>query len=356
MRIRNSSRVGFAFLSPSPGSSFARYPSVEKPEEAKQYYYRYPENEDMRRGGGELRGSLQEGETEGEVHRRKNQMLTLRGLEDRSTFDASESKRSLGITNGGGGVPANIIEQALHGKEKEERLAAAGERSTKRRRETNTKNSGAQISQGNARWMEREAVNIPLKKRKAISYGNGETEAILMEKGTNTDSKKRKIPRNKRVREEEAKESEEAAANGTGASTGAKKQDRSRNISKGSTVEGSRCSRINGRGWRCCQQTLVGYSLCEHHLGKGRLRSMSAVRGRATHLGGCVVVDRGDAKPEDQNELRKKKRRKLGIVKARSISSLLMDETADTTPNPSNNQLLLPFNRNIPSSFASTTS
>ncbi|XP_062112187.1 uncharacterized protein LOC133823434 isoform X2 [Humulus lupulus] len=49
----------------------------------------------------------------------------------------------------------------------------------------------------------------------------------------------------------------------------------------GAVVEGSRCSRVNGRGWRCCQQTLVGYSLCEHHLGKGRLRSMTSVRSRS---------------------------------------------------------------------------
>ncbi|KAF7086043.1 hypothetical protein CFC21_089399 [Triticum aestivum] len=35
-------------------------------------------------------------------------------------------------------------------------------------------------------------------------------------------------------------------------------------------MEGSRCSRVNGLGWRCSQPTLVGYSLCEHHLGKGR--------------------------------------------------------------------------------------
>uniref|UniRef100_A0ACD5YU34 Uncharacterized protein n=1 Tax=Avena sativa TaxID=4498 RepID=A0ACD5YU34_AVESA len=41
-------------------------------------------------------------------------------------------------------------------------------------------------------------------------------------------------------------------------------------------LEGSRCSRVNGRGWRCSQPTLVGYSLCEHHLGKGRLQSHSA--------------------------------------------------------------------------------
>ncbi|XP_059646414.1 uncharacterized protein LOC132293061 [Cornus florida] len=27
----------------------------------------------------------------------------------------------------------------------------------------------------------------------------------------------------------------------------------------------SRCIRTNGRGWRCCQPSVVGYSLCEHH-------------------------------------------------------------------------------------------
>uniref|UniRef100_A0ACD5YP12 Uncharacterized protein n=1 Tax=Avena sativa TaxID=4498 RepID=A0ACD5YP12_AVESA len=43
-------------------------------------------------------------------------------------------------------------------------------------------------------------------------------------------------------------------------------------------LEGSRCSRVNGRGWRCSQPTLVGYSLCEHHLGKGR-QSRSANSG-----------------------------------------------------------------------------
>ncbi|KAL0322032.1 UNVERIFIED_CONTAM: hypothetical protein Scaly_2499600 [Sesamum calycinum] len=43
-------------------------------------------------------------------------------------------------------------------------------------------------------------------------------------------------------------------------------------------MEGSRCSRVNGRGWRCCQPTLVGYSLCEHHLGKGRLMKHANVR------------------------------------------------------------------------------
>nr|ABK22039.1 unknown [Picea sitchensis] len=38
---------------------------------------------------------------------------------------------------------------------------------------------------------------------------------------------------------------------------------------------GSQCRRRNGRGWRCSQRTLVGYSLCEHHLGKGRIKSIN---------------------------------------------------------------------------------
>eukprot|EP01018_Ginkgo_biloba_P005978 Gb_06018 [translate_table: standard] len=38
---------------------------------------------------------------------------------------------------------------------------------------------------------------------------------------------------------------------------------------------GLQCRRMNGRGWRCSQPTLVGYALCEHHLGKGRLMSIN---------------------------------------------------------------------------------
>ncbi|XP_010917268.1 uncharacterized protein [Elaeis guineensis] len=129
-------------------------------------------------------------------------------------------------------------------------------------------------------------------------------------------------------------------------------------------MEGSRCSRVNGRGWRCSQQTLVGYSLCEHHLGKGRLRSMSSVRGqgsgnkpkKSTEGGGDGVLplsfttqedeknarDKqplgGDNEAEDMEEKQeKKKRKKIGMVKARTISSLL-DETNHSvplTPSPS---------------------
>lgn len=123
-------------------------------------------------------------------------------------------------------------------------------------------------------------------------------------------------------------------------------------------MEGSRCSRVNGRGWRCSQQTLVGYSLCEHHLGKGRLRSMSSVRGQGssnkpkknTEGGGEGVLPLSSTLQEDEKNARdkqpldadneeedmeekqgKKKRKKIGMVKARTISSLL-DETNHSVP------------------------
>jgi hypothetical protein len=80
------------------------------------------------------------------------------------------------------------------------------------------------------------------------------------------------------VKQDEGKK-QQATSNGTGA----KKR-------RGPAVllEGSRCSRVNGRGWRCSQPTLVGYSLCEHHLGKGRMRSAAA----AARGGGNAGVGR----------------------------------------------------------------
>lgn len=108
-------------------------------------------------------------------------------------------------------------------------------------------------------------------------------------------------------------------------------------------MEGSRCSRVNGRGWRCFQQTLVGYSLCEHHLGKGRLRSMSSVRGTKPGANTTaikhknIVVDDDSASTANQVEGeegerqqwsggKKGRKKKIGTMKARSISTLL-DET-----------------------------
>ncbi|CAN6198382.1 unnamed protein product [Urochloa humidicola] len=75
-------------------------------------------------------------------------------------------------------------------------------------------------------------------------------------------------------------EKQASFSNGSSGASGAKKR-------RGPAVllEGSRCSRVNGRGWRCSQPTLVGYSLCEHHLGKGRMRSAAAAAAARGRLG-----------------------------------------------------------------------
>jgi len=83
-----------------------------------------------------------------------------------------------------------------------------------------------------------------------------------------------------------------AAVVTTTATTGAKatkqKQQVTKNTSGGvkrappspsKLMAGSRCSRKNGRGWRCSQTTLMGYALCQYHLGKGRMKSGSAATG-----------------------------------------------------------------------------
>ncbi|KAF3555474.1 hypothetical protein HID58_058174 [Brassica napus] len=109
--------------------------------------------------------------------------------------------------------------------------------------------------------------------------------------------------------EEQEEDDEEEASGGGGGSKGKKKKAKK----NGTLEEGSRCSRVNGRGWRCFQQTLYGYSLCEHHLGKGRVRSMNK------SAGGRGGRDKKKAVVVEV----KSKRVKLGMVKARSISSLL---------------------------------
>jgi WRC len=85
-------------------------------------------------------------------------------------------------------------------------------------------------------------------------------------------------------------------------------------------LEGSRCSRVNGRGWRCCQPTLVGYLLCEHHLGKGRTRNLSSAN--RVQLG-CTESKRNLSENGSADEAMRKKRNIVPTVKARSISSLL---------------------------------
>ncbi|KAM5559063.1 hypothetical protein ABKV19_020614 [Rosa sericea] len=217
------------------------------------------------------------------------------------------------------------------------------------------------------RWFEGEKA-FPFKKRRG-SFG----EATRMEKekkltqtkmdkkcdGQQSDDKK----------QEDRVITKEGLDHTVGSGTSPKKRARGNAI-----MEGSRCSRVNGRGWRCCQQTLVGYSLCEHHLGKGRLRSLNSVRSRsfASSVGSIETKSKQLSKPsclelpkkeerkpdmllevnhhgEDQRhenehgEEKKplvvtKKRMKLGIVKARSMSSLLGQTNSATAVDDENNK------------------
>ncbi|XP_019186275.1 PREDICTED: uncharacterized protein LOC109180992 isoform X2 [Ipomoea nil] len=183
---------------------------------------------------------------------------------------------------------------------------------------------------------------VPLKKRR----GSGFEKFVVMGKET-TKPPKMKSKTNKKCVQE---------SGGGGGGDSNSRYDAVKKTKRGSEiVEGSRCSRVNGRGWRCCQQTLVGYSLCEHHLGKGRLRSVNAVKNRQVGESTNTKTtksrnaeeseetswDSSKEKPlslllenisedeDDDNERKKpsssgkKKRVKLGMVKARSMSSLL---------------------------------
>ncbi|XWS59265.1 hypothetical protein CRYUN_Cryun08bG0106400 [Craigia yunnanensis] len=175
----------------------------------------------------------------------------------------------------------------------------------------------------------------------------------------NTNKMKNKMNKKfvQQQNEQEEKESKDSASTTVDNNNLSSTKKRGRG---GALMEGSRCSRVNGRGWRCCQQTLVGYSLCEHHLGKGRLRSMTSVRSRSLASSNNAAKmeekpnndleyqtlsnysssspqtkqtkrgllgesgENGNEEGEDQKPLMKtKKRLKLGMVKARSISSLL---------------------------------
>ncbi|KAL3533948.1 hypothetical protein ACH5RR_007469 [Cinchona calisaya] len=200
------------------------------------------------------------------------------------------------------------------------------------------------------RWCEEDKY-VPLKKRKGnFKRMNSEgKETMILKPKMKSKTNKKCLDQNvDHVHVEEEMIKNTIA---TSSSSGVKKKSSKR----GSVImEGSRCSRVNGRGWRCCQQTLVGYSLCEHHLGKGRLRSMtSCVRNRAmtnnnTNKIGANEKDEiapptipTSVEKQDNDEdcgdhegvaekkplmVVPKKRMKIGAVKARSISSLL-DQT-----------------------------
>ncbi|XP_043691640.1 uncharacterized protein LOC122642263 [Telopea speciosissima] len=192
----------------------------------------------------------------------------------------------VGITGGGGGTGREHVE--------DKSLTTANNR-------RNENNLGAATSpslshQEGGRWCEGEKV-FPLKKRR----GSFERK-ISEEKEKKMKTRVRSKVAKKWVEEDDETEEEEEDSRVVGNGNGGKK--------RGVIMEGSRCSRVNGRGWRCCQQTLVGYSLCEHHLGKGRLRSMSSVRNRAS-----TITNRTNKNVKEEEE-------ESGLTLLSSLSSL----------------------------------
>ncbi|KAK7278807.1 hypothetical protein RJT34_23844 [Clitoria ternatea] len=194
------------------------------------------------------------------------------------------------------------------------------------------------------RWCEGEKA-IPLKKRRGSiesvkEEDNNDDDIINSNKKNSKMKMKRKKSKKCWVQDDSSEGEEEEQEEVTKAEVRIGKK----RVRGGALMEGSRCSRVNGRGWRCCQQTLVGYSLCEHHLGKGRLRSMTSVRNKCLgttsvapkktplstnkgNISSVIIDDPLENGVEDDDEKKPlmvtKKRMKLGMVKARSISSLL---------------------------------
>ncbi|XP_011004845.1 PREDICTED: uncharacterized protein LOC105111232 isoform X2 [Populus euphratica] len=199
--------------------------------------------------------------------------------------------------------------------------------------------------QGVGRWGEEDRA-FPLKKRR------GSFKRISNEETTMDTSKKMKTKMKTKMEKKCLQQNGDSEEDDTETKEGASSNVKTK-AGGGALLEGSRCSRVNGRGWRCCQQTLVGYSLCEHHLGKGRLRSMNSVRSRSIattvpkkdeygalsspslllslkeeEIKGDSLDDKvsGAAYNEDDKEkplMISRRKMKFGMVKARSISSLL---------------------------------
>ncbi|XP_055807797.1 uncharacterized protein LOC129876391 [Solanum dulcamara] len=191
-------------------------------------------------------------------------------------------------------------------------------------------------SDQDGRWCEEVHKVIPLKKRSRDSYhhNNNTSNINTMKSKTN-----KKCPQENVNGEEQEHEEHYRGIININSDHKVDHHVNKKNKRGSVILEGSRCSRVNGRGWRCCQQTLVGYSLCEHHLGKGRLRSInSTVRNSMNNK-----KKKGEGKKEkslpndneyygvvddEENNKKKslttkKKMKKLGMVKARSLSSLL---------------------------------
>ncbi|KAG4916019.1 hypothetical protein JHK87_053576 [Glycine soja] len=208
---------------------------------------------------------------------------------------------SIGKRSNGSDDPSGIGESGAHGQHNKQdpldevvrREGESGEDSGEKEKDALLvrKKTQAELlpplspsSTQDGRWYEGEKA-IPLKKRRGNfeenNKNNAATHSKKMKVKMKTKMNKKCSTRNKEDsmgEELDEEDEEEKKVEETKAEVNIVSKKRARGSA---LMEGSRCSRVNGRGWRCCQQTLVGYSLCEHHLGKGRLRSMTSVRSRS---------------------------------------------------------------------------
>ncbi|KAG5555513.1 hypothetical protein RHGRI_006231 [Rhododendron griersonianum] len=85
------------------------------------------------------------------------------------------------------------------------------------------------------------------------------------------------------------------------------------------------CRRNSGNGWRCNRPTVLGHSLCEYHLSSARMRNRNYVRTRnppKNKINKFKKVFTG-LYLEEEEDFNDKGFEKRGVMKARSISSLL---------------------------------
>ncbi|XP_068659788.1 uncharacterized protein [Aristolochia californica] len=333
MRIRKRSMLPFS-LSSSPRMASdlfcLRGASVQKPEEAED-----GDMEEAQRGvAGAVRGpgegELGEGGFDQRIDRGSTGLPSRRadngpfrgGVCDRADHKCVEEVNQCCM------LSAPILAPVEAYRDAEEERCSAREKGNNGRNGS-TKPPSAETST-DGRWEEREKV-IPLKKRKGSLEWGGEATAAEKQKKVKTKTKR---PTKKKVQKEEKEEEKPAGAASEAAEVIASVGKKGRRGNNSELMEGSRCSRINGRGWRCCQQTLVGYSLCEHHLGKGRLRSMNSFPSRPSSVSRPAADPKNDnAGSSDKSEAQTAAskgatKKKIGMVKARSISSLLGLSTA----------------------------
>ncbi|XP_074371663.1 uncharacterized protein LOC141712573 isoform X3 [Apium graveolens] len=118
----------------------------------------------------------------------------------------------------------------------------------------------------NESWFDADKKIPPGKKRKGLALEKMSPETAMFEK-----AKKMKPKINNKCSatglQQVHVEQDKAGNDDSNSTNHDMNVDKKINKRGGEIKEGSRCSRVNGRGWRCGQQTLMGYSLCEHHLG-----------------------------------------------------------------------------------------